>query len=65
MYSDDTTDLDDLTANKYEYSIGLRHRMENWLLSFAFTENVQNINNTPDVGISLGVAYIPHRRAKY
>ena len=62
VYSHDTTDLEDLTANKYEYSLGLRHRIATWLLTFAFTENVQNINNTPDVGLSLGVAWIPHRR---
>ena len=56
-----TTDLEELTATKYEYSLGVRHRLENWLLTFALTENVQNVNNTPDVGISLGVAYIRHR----
>ena len=61
VYSDNQTDLDELTGNKYEYSFGLRHRMENWLLTFAVTENVQNINNTPDIGCSLGLAYIPHR----
>jgi hypothetical protein len=61
VYSDDDTDLDELTANKYEYSLGVRHRMDNWLVTFAFTENVQNINNTPDIGLSLGLAWIPHR----
>jgi hypothetical protein len=64
VYNDDQTDLDDLTATKYEYSLGVRHRFESWLLTFAFTENVQNINNTPDVGLSLGVAWIPHRNAR-
>ncbi len=61
VYSDETTDLEELTATKYEYSLGVRHRLENWLLTFALTENVQNVNNTPDVGFSLGLAYIPHR----
>ena len=62
VYDEDQTDLEELTATKYEYSIGLRHRIDNWLLSLAFTENLQNINNTPDVGVSVGLAYIPHRR---
>jgi len=61
VYSHDQTDLDELVGNKYQYSIGLRHRIENWLLTVGFTENVQNINNTPDVGLQLAVAWIPHR----
>jgi hypothetical protein len=64
VYSHETTDLEDLTANKYEYSLGLRHRFENWLVSLAFTENVQNINNTPDIGFSLGLAWLPPRGAR-
>jgi hypothetical protein len=64
VYSDETTDLDDLTATKYEYSLGLRHRIENWLVSFAFTENVQNINNTPDIGFSLGLAWVPFKKGR-
>jgi hypothetical protein len=64
VYSHKQTDLDELLGMKYEYSIGLRHRMENWLLSFGFTENVQNINNTPDVGFQIGVAWIPRRNSK-
>jgi len=54
--------LDELTATKYEYSIGLRHRIASTLLTFAFTENVQNLNNTPDIGFQLGIAYVPHVR---
>ena len=38
--------------------------MENWLLSFGFTENLQNVNNTPDVGFQLGVAWIPRRNSR-
>jgi hypothetical protein len=30
------------------------------IFTFGFTENVQNINNTPDIGLQLGVAYVPH-----
>jgi hypothetical protein len=62
VYSRKQTDLDELLGMKYEYSLGLRHRRENWLYSFGFTENVQNVNNTPDIGFQFGVAWIPHRR---
>lgn len=62
VYSSDVTDLEELTGNKYQYSIGLRHRRDNVLFTFGFTENVQNVNNTPDVGLQLGFAYIPQRR---
>jgi len=64
VYSHQQTDLDELLGMKYEYSIGLRHRMENWLVTFGFTENVQNVNNTPDIGFQLGVAWIPHRNSR-
>jgi hypothetical protein len=59
VYTHRQTDLDELLGNKYQYSIGLRHRRENWLISFGLNENVQNINNTPDVGLQLGLAWIP------
>jgi hypothetical protein len=59
VYSHRQTDLDELTGTKYQYSIGLRHRRENWLWTFGFNENVQNVNNTPDVGLQFGVAWIP------
>jgi uncharacterized protein DUF3187 len=61
VYSHDQTDLDELLGVKYQYSIGLRHRTDNVLLSFGFTENLQNLNNTPDIGLQFGVAWIPHR----
>ena len=64
VYSHEMTDLDELTATKYECSLGLRHRIENWLLTLALTENVQNVNNTPDIGFSLGVAWIPRDRVR-
>src|SRR5262249_22573930 len=62
VYSHAQTDLEDLLATKYQYSIGLRHRVAAWVISFGFTENVQNLNNTPDVGFQFGAAYIPHAR---
>ena len=62
-YSHAATDLDELTSTKYQYSIGMRHRIANSVITFAITENVQNINNTPDIGFQLGFAYVPHPRS--
>jgi hypothetical protein len=59
MYSRSETDLDELLGNKYLITAGFRHRRDNLLISFGLTENMQNINNTPDVGFQLGVAWIP------
>jgi len=61
VYSHEQTDLDELTGAKYQVSLGVRHRIERFLLSFAITENLQNYNNTPDIGVQLGLAYIPKR----
>ena len=63
VYTDNQTDLDELTGNKYQYSIGLRHRWDSMIFTFGFTENVQNINNTPDIGVQLGFAYVPNLNA--
>lgn len=62
MYSRDETDLDELRGMKYQASLGVRHLWRNSLLSFAITENLQNLNNTPDIGMQLGWAYVPGRR---
>jgi len=59
-YSSDQTDLDELTGTKYEYTLGIRHRYESMIFTFGFTENVQNINNTPDIGLQIGFAFVPH-----
>lgn len=61
VYSHNQTDLDELLGEKYQASIGLRHRIDRFLISFAITENLQNVNNTPDIGLQLGLAYIPSR----
>jgi hypothetical protein len=61
VYSSEQTDLAELTARKYQYSLGIRHRIDSMLFSFALTENVHNVNNTPDVGFQIGVAYVPFR----
>jgi len=59
VYSHDQTDLDELLATKYQYSIGIRHRVKACMIYFALNENLQNVNNTPDVGFQFGWAYIP------
>ena len=61
VYSHRQTDLDELRGGKYQLSAGVRHRTGNLLLSFGVTENLQNFNNTPDVGFQLGLAYVPAR----
>jgi hypothetical protein len=53
------TDLEELLGNKYQITAGFRHRRDNVLISFGITENVQNINNTPDIGFQFGVAWLP------
>jgi hypothetical protein len=62
VYSSEQTDLDELTGMKYQYSLGIRHRRDNLIFTFGFTENVQNVNNTPDVGLQIGFAYVPFAR---
>jgi hypothetical protein len=59
VYSHEETDLEDLLGEKYQYSIGLRHRRNNFLFTFGITENLQNVNNTPDIGFQLGLAWVP------
>jgi hypothetical protein len=62
-YSSDQTDLDELTGTKYQYTLGIRHRYDSMIFTFGFTENIQNINNTPDIGLQLGFAYVPALRS--
>jgi hypothetical protein len=62
IYSHEETDLHELLVDKYQLSIGLYHRMGAGVVSFGITENFQNINNTPDIGLQLGWAYSPALR---
>lgn len=64
LYKDYETDLDELLGTKFQVSLGVRHRIDRFVISFGITENLQNINNTPDIGFQLGVAYVPHRVAE-
>lgn len=57
IFSREETDLHELLATKYQLSIGFYRRIGRGLFSFAVTENLQNFNNTPDIGFQLGWAY--------
>ena len=59
VYTSEQTDLDELLSDKFQLSLGFRHRFDCCLVSFAATENLQNLNNTPDVGFQLGFAWVP------
>jgi hypothetical protein len=59
VYSEEDTELDELLDTKLQLSLGIYRRFGRGVLSFAFTENLQNFNNTPDVGLQLGWAYSP------
>jgi hypothetical protein len=54
---EDTT-LDELKAEKYRASVGLQTRRGGWFYRLAFTENLQNFSNTPDIGVTLSVAKV-------
>ncbi len=55
------TSVKEIKANKYQASLGLRSRRGNLVYGFAVTENVANYQNTPDVGVSLILAWISPR----
>ncbi len=59
VYSHADTDLSELLDTKYQLSVGIYRRYGRGVMSFAITENLQNFNNTPDVGLQLGWAYSP------
>jgi len=59
VYGHDQTDLDELLTEKYQMSLGVRHRFDCCLVSFAVTENLQNLYNTPDIGFQFGFAWVP------
>jgi hypothetical protein len=55
----DADDVEELTENKYQLSIGLQQRAGQLLWSLAVTENISNFSNTPDIGAQLALAYFP------
>jgi hypothetical protein len=61
VYSRSDTNLDELLEEKYQLTAGFRHRHNDIVVSFGVTENVQNINNTPDIGLQFGLQWSPGR----
>ena len=51
--------IEELTDDKFQLSVGIQSRGESILWSFAFTENISNFENTPDIGLQLSLAYMP------
>jgi hypothetical protein len=62
VYRRAQTDLEELLEDKFQLSLGVRHRFADSIVSFAVTENLQNFNNTPDVGFQVGYAWVPNQR---
>jgi len=62
VYSRQDTNLDELLSEKYQLTAGFRHRRDDVVISFGITENVQNINNTPDIGVQFGLSWVPGSR---
>ena len=59
VYEREQTDLSELRGSKIQLSGGVHHRRGAHLLTFAITENIGNINNTPDIGMQLGYSFNP------
>jgi hypothetical protein len=53
------TDLSELRGTKIQLSGGVHHRRGPHLFTFALTENIGNINNTPDIGLQMGYSFNP------
>jgi hypothetical protein len=60
VFTAEQTDLSELRSNKFQTSFGVRHRLEHGFWSLAFTENLRNFNNTPDIGFQFGFGYTFH-----
>ena len=56
----DTT-IEELKTDKFQASIGLRSLRGRMVYGFAITENLLNFANTPDIGVSLNVAWVALR----
>jgi hypothetical protein len=59
VYGRAETDLSELRGTKTQLSAGIHHRRGAHLMSVALTENIGNINNTPDVGMQVGYSFNP------
>lgn len=59
VYGRAETDLQELRGTKTQLSAGVHHRRGAHLLTVALTENIGNINNTPDFGMQVGYSFNP------
>jgi hypothetical protein len=57
------SEVEVIQADKYQASLGLRSHRGRLIYGFAFTENLKNFENTPDIGLSLSVAWAALRPA--
>jgi hypothetical protein len=56
IFRDETAS--ELSSVEYQISVGLRYRVGATILSFALTENLANFQNSPDVGLHLGLCIV-------
>ena len=59
LYSRAETGLRELRATKYQMTLGVRHRVQSHVWTVSLTENLQNVNNTPDIAFQIGYAWVP------
>ncbi len=59
LYSPAETELRELRATKYQMTLGVRHRVQSHVWTVSITENLQNVNNTPDIAFQIGYAWVP------
>lgn len=52
------TNLAELSADKFQLTLGLQWALGGKVLRFGVTENLSNFNNTPDLGLSVSFARI-------
>jgi hypothetical protein len=56
------TDLDELSAEKIQATVGIQWLYKGNVLRFGVTENIANFDNTPDIGVNLSFARILFRQ---
>ena len=56
------TDLEELSDDKFQATVGLQWLYRGNVLRFGITENLVNYDNTPDVGVNLTIARVVHGR---
>jgi hypothetical protein len=50
--------IDEIRADKYQVSVGFRSHRAGLSYGFALTENVENFENTPDVGVTFSLSWL-------